>query len=250
MKIFTLIFLVSVFLMPVSSFAIQDSRELAVDSRIRTFVYDPNEVYVFTGHYRYQSSIELSPSETISTVSIGDSVAWQIVSRGNRLFLKPIEQDATTNMTIVTDKRIYHFELYAEEAEDIRDENLVFSVRFSYPNSEGMGNSLKRFGHINLPDIINEPEKFNFNYTITGSGRIAPIKIFDDGEFTYFEFRNKNTDVPAFFRVNMKGEESIVNYRVSGPYIVVERVTSQFTLRYGTEITCVFNEAMPNLPLQ
>ena len=94
------------------------------------------------------------------------------------------------------------------------------------------------------PDL-SEPEKYNFNYTISGSEIVEPLRVFDDGEFTFFQFRDVNADVPAFFLVDSRGEEELINYRVSGEYIVIERVSSVFTLRHGKDVVCVFNEAKP-----
>ncbi len=232
---------------PETLMALQYSRPVATDSRIRTFVYKPNDVYIYTGHYRYSSSIEFSPDETIQTITMGDSTGWQTVNQGSRLFLKPIDADANTNMTIYTDKRIYQFELYAEEADDIRDKELAFIVRFSYPDG-GPNGTIRRTHFDRPPDIKNFPEKYNFNYSISGSDFIAPKRIFDDGEFTYFEFDEKNPDIPAFFHVNPDSSEALINYRVNGPYIVVERVSSAFTLRWGNEVACVFNENLPMRP--
>ena len=233
-------------LMAPSAHAIQEYRPLAVDKRIRTYVYNPNEVYVFTAHYGYQSNIELDPKETIGVISLGDSTAWQIDPLGNRIFIKPVEPDATTNMTVITDKRTYHFELYAEEAEGIRDDKMVFAARFYYPEAEGGAvRTFKPTQTVKLPNIEEEPEKYHFNYTLSGSEGIAPVRVFDDAEFTYFQFRNKNAEVPAFFVVDNEGKEALVNYRVLEDYIVVERVSSQFTLRNGNEVTCVFNESRP-----
>ena len=49
----------------------------------------------------------------------------------------------------------------------------------------------------------------------------------------------------AFFLVDSMGNESIINFRARGPYIVVERVAPRFTLRHGNSVVCVFgNEAM------
>jgi type IV secretion system protein VirB9 len=225
--------------------AIQNTTPNSVDKRLRTFTYDPNEVYKFVGHYRYQSSIEFAPDEEIATISLGDTVAWQIIPSGNRIFLKPVEPDATTNMTVISTKRIYHFELYGEEAEGIRDGEMIFQARFYYPG-EGANAELQRFNHEeDLPDIQNEPEKYNFNYTATGSDYALPLKIFDDGEFTFFEFKNKNAEIPAIFLVRPDGSEEVINYRMQGNYVVVERVSSQFTLRSGDDVACIFNETSP-----
>ena len=233
----------AVLLLAAPAFALQTSRPIATDSRIRTVRYSPNEVYQFIGHYGYQSSIEFEGDEKVQTVSVGDSVAWLINPSGNRLFLKPIEQNALTNMTVITDKRSYLFELHAEETHDIRDKNMVFSYRFIYPQSDA---SALDFAQMEaLPDLEKDADKYNFNYSIRGSDVIEPIRIFDDGEFTYFEFKDKNAEIPAFFRVDTVGNEEMINFRKRGNYIVVERVASRFTLRRGADIICVYNENMP-----
>lgn len=223
--------------------ALQTPRPVATDSRIRTVRYSPNEVYQFIGHYGYQSAIEFEAGEVIQTVSVGDSVAWLINPSGNRLFLKPIEQNALTNMTVLTDKRSYLFELHAEETKDIRDKNLVFSYRFIYPQSDV--SALDFSAMEPLPDLEKDASKYNFNYSIRGSNVIEPIRIFDDGKFTYFEFRDKNAEIPAFFLIDVAGNEELINFRKRENYIIVERVTSRFTLRRGPDIICVYNESMP-----
>lgn len=224
------------------AFALILPTPIATDARIKTVMYGPNEVYKFTGYYRYQSNIEFSADEEIATISLGDSVPWQINPIGNRIFIKPIDQDAVTNMTVITNKHVYFFELHAQEARDISDKNLIFSLRFMYPG-EGDGSSVANIDHV--PDLEQEDlSKYNFRYTINGSEDISPIRIFDDGEFTFFEFRDKNGEVPAFYQVDNVGNESIINYRTRGSYIVVERVAARFTLRHGTSVVCVFNEAM------
>ena len=236
------LFVVIILLLSSKAYAIREPRATFMDSRIRVMAYNSNDVFRYTGYYNYQGSIEFEEGETIETVSMGDTVSWQIVPSGNRMFLKPIEHDATTNMTVITNRRLYFFELHAREAKNINDPGLVFIVKFLYPDSQG---SMLNFAQRTVPagPDLNAPEKYNFNYTISGAEAIAPVKIFDDGQFTYFEFKEKNAPVPAFFTVDKKGNESIVNYQVIGNYIVLEMVASQLTLRYGDEITCVFNES-------
>ena len=79
---------------------------------------------------------------------------------------------------------------------------------------------------------------------MTGAREIAPIRVFDDGEFTYMQFRAL-TDLPAIFLVDKDKQESVVNYRIEGPYVVIERIGSQFSLRHGNEVACVFNRSAP-----
>jgi type IV secretion system protein VirB9 len=243
----------SAVLLPDPAFALREGRPLATDRRIHTIMFSQDEVYRFTGHYGYQSTIEFAPDESIQTISMGDSVSWLLEPSGNRIFLKPIEKDAVTNMTVLTDKRSYMFELHAREASGMEDDKMVFLLRFIYPSAQ---NDYTASSVINtddgMPDL-EDPQvrsKLNFNYTLRGREHISPIRIFDDGEFTYFEFRNKNADVPAFFLVDSDGREALINYRVRGDYIVVERVWGRFTLRHGNDVACVYNESWNDGPRQ
>lgn len=224
------------------AFALSEPKPIASDRRIRTIVYNENQIYKYIGHYDYQSVIEFESDEEIVTVSMGNSMTWQVVPAGNRMFIKPVAQDALTNMTVITNKRTYHFELHAEEASGINDPKLVFVLRFIY--GRGAGISVSNFID-SVPDPLLEPEKYNFDYLLTGAGAISPIRIFDDGEFTYFEFADKNAEIPAFFLVHGDGSESIINFRTRGNFIVIERVAAQFTLRHGEDVVCVFNQREP-----
>jgi type IV secretion system protein VirB9 len=227
--------------------ATREPHPIQVDHRVRLITYQPDEVYKYTGHYRYASQIEFSPEEEIKTISMGDSTSWMLNPAGFRLFLKPLEQDATTNMTVITNLHTYLFELHARETDDIDDKDMVFIMRFVYPE----GTSGQAVSHFldTVPSPEDEPGLYNTKYTISGPDEIAPIRIFDDGLFTYFQFRNKNADLPAFYTVDTQGNESIINYRTRGDYIVVERVAKKFTLRHGAEIVCVFNEGKTLSPV-
>lgn len=224
--------------------AAREPRPIQLDHRVRIVMYQPDQVYRFTGHYRFQSAIEFGQGEEIATISMGDSTAWMLNPSGNRLFLKPVDQDATTNMTIITNRHTYLFELHGRETNSIEDPDMIFIMRFIYPDGQDMATVSNYLDSVPIPDPVRDAGGYNFNYTISGTDLIAPIKIFDDGQFTYFQFKNKNADIPAFFLVSDTGEESLINYRTRGDYIVIERVGERFTLRHGKDIVCVFNEAM------
>ena len=73
----------------------------------------------------------------------------------------------------------------------------------------------------------------------------APIKVFDDGEFTYLQFRDTNAELPAIFSVDEDLKESMVNYRLQDGkqnMIVVERVFHKLSVRLGKKVVCVFNQ--------
>lgn len=226
----------------IEAYAIKEPKPMSVDKRLGVIVYSPYDVHRFTGYYGYQSSIIFAEDETIDQLVMGDSIPWQMVPNGNRLFLKPIDQDATTNLTLITNKRVYYFELYAKEAKDINEDGLMFAVKFLYSDEDESGHSAYNQA-ASGPDLT-DSSLYNFDYTISGPDIISPIRIFDDGKFTYFEFKDKSASLPAIFYVNSNATEGLINYRVVGDYIVVESIRERFTLRHDADVVCVFNEAL------
>jgi type IV secretory pathway VirB9-like protein len=129
----------------------------------------------------------------------------------------------------------------AKEAKGITDKDLIFVAKFVYPDEKD-----KNIVEFPKSSPSDEPDMrdlslYNFDYQYTGEPAIAPVKVFDNGEFTYFQFTKKNAEIPAIFSVDTGGFESLVNFRSAGSYIIVERVSPQYTLRSGSDIVCVYN---------
>lgn len=226
--------------------AAKTPNSLSTDDRVRQVMYDPNQVYEIVGTYGYQTSIEFAEDETVKVVSLGDTIAWQTVPYNNRVFLKPVEPKATTNMTVITDKRTYYFMLSSGKL----SKETTFLVRFKYPNNTPF-RSTTRSTAKGLSSTFN-PESINLDYSTSGNTSAIQVeKILDDGEFTFFRFASKS-EIPTIYTVGADGTESIVNTRREGNFYVVERTSSLFTLRSGTEYLCVrsksksSNNAQPN----
>jgi type IV secretion system protein VirB9 len=237
----TLLILVLLGFFKNDSYASQLPRYLGNEKKFRAYVYNPNDVYRYIGHYTYQGFIEFGGGEAITTISMGDPSLWLFEHLGNRLFLKPIAKNADTNMTIITDLKVYHFELTAKIATSIDDSDLIFVAKFIYPDEKDK--NILQFAKkpkSDAPDMRNL-SLYNFNYEFTGEPTIAPVKVFDNGIFTYMQFSEANPEVPAIFSVDSSGFEELVNFRVAENYIIVERVAAQFTLRSGSDIVCVYN---------
>ncbi len=234
--------------------AAQKSSQLPGDSRLRYWNYQPNTAFEYTGFLMYAARIDLDPREEILSITMGNQNGWQINPVGHRLFLKPVELEATTNMTIITSLRIYYFEMFSKEAKGLDDPELVFSTSFIYGDTDEnysgfidlSGASDVTSFNSYVPDPIKDKPMLNMNYTMSGAKAVSPLEVFDDGEFTYIKFRDINADYPAIFQVLPDGNEALINYRISdNGYVVIEMVTSQFTLRFGNQMACIFNESMP-----
>ena len=217
----------------------QTPHPAASDPRVLLATYRDSEVYKVVASYGFQTAIEFSEKEIVETISIGDSIAWQVVPAGRRVFLKPQEPNAVTNMTVVTNLRPYYFELGARKNRD--PSAVTFLLRFTYADSTSGVLGARMTSQL-ATTTSKKPSDYNFNYTLTGARAIAPIRVFDDGEFTYIQFRAL-ADLPAIFLVDKDKHESVINYRMEGPYVVVERIGNQFSLRHGNEVACIFNRS-------
>lgn len=255
---------------------------ITTDSRIRTLVYNPNEVYELKFYYNYQSFIEFSEDEEIEMISVGEAFAWRLTPAGKRLFIRPLEIAAHTNMTIITNRRIYHFDIRSDEFTGKADEDLVYTVRFFYPqigqplpippqlavpnvaarprkekanpNSPISNGDLTGVIHTPIPKarvdeslpgmIDRNPENanLNFDYRFSGeSDNIMPLKIYDDGNETHFQFANDNLVIPTISAVDLNGNETPLSYTIRDRYVVVPMVARQFTLRLSDSMLCIYN---------
>jgi len=109
---------------------------ISTDSRIKTLIYSPNEIFYLTFNYNFQSYIEFPEDERVNIITLGDRYSWNIKKVGQRLFIKPYQKGVSTNMTIITDKRQYHFEIHSSvEESGFVNPKLAFVVKFFYPDT-------------------------------------------------------------------------------------------------------------------
>ena len=102
----------------------------AADSRLVTRLYSKEEVVRVEGRLGVQATIAFADDEHIENVAIGDSATWQVTpnQRANLLFVKPLAARARTNMTVVTDRHTYFFDLVAGGSP-----SPLYVLRFTYP---------------------------------------------------------------------------------------------------------------------
>ena len=215
------------------------NQPIITDSRIKTLVYNENDVFSLMTHYGYQCNIEFGPKEEIQTISIGDRIGWQVVPSGRRLFIRAMAENAHTNMTVVTSKRAYQFDLKSSGSDSRPEEELVYVVRFFYPDEQ----SPLRQSLLTEEDLAQPVAQtaYNYNYTFVGPDQLAPTKVFDDGKSTFLKFAVAAP--PAIALVKPDGQELPINARVADGYYVVPAVSKRFAIRVGSDIVCLFNEA-------
>lgn len=223
-------------------------RAVREDKRIRTVAFKKDEVVYLSGTMGVSTMVVFDEDERIATVAMGDTMSWQAVPDQSKrfLFIKPLERDAVTNMNVVTSHRIYNFVLRGAPPGSA---HAVYKLRFTYPEKEAdaalLAQAKEMAANPNYKALMQRSDNVNFDYGFKGSQLNKPETVFDDGVKTYFRFTG---EAPAIFVVMSGGNETLVNYRREGDAIVVDKVAAQWTLRNGTDATCVFNLRSERLP--
>ena len=213
----------------------------APDSRIRTLAYDPNEIVKIHGKTGIQSTIEFAGDEKIENVAVGDSSAWQITpnKRASLLFVKPLNARSRTNMTVVTDRRTYMFDLVAGDSPG----SAVYALKFRYPNEKPARAAVQPVQQASANTAATSPtvtaEKLHFDWKSKGHGKLTPNRMFDDGSSLYLAW-DKETPLPAILTQAEDKKEGPVNYRMSGEYIVISPVPQNVVLRYGSRVAVLW----------
>lgn len=248
-------FVLLALLVPAMALAELDPAKGQYDARVRVVEYNPADVVKLTTFFGVSTHVQFGPKETIKDVAVGDEQAWAIVPRGNHLFIKPKAQKADTNVTVVTDQRVYHFALVVEsrkitDATAWRDPSLVFSLSFRYPDEEATRLSAEakameakaRQGEMKSRLGAAKGGEINRDYWVAGAEEVSPTAARDDGRFIYLTFAN-NKDMPAIYASDDEGNEALVNTNVEGNEIVVQRLVRKLTLRKGGFVACLVNKA-------
>lgn len=219
------------------------------DDRLVSRPYDSNEVVRINGKLGVQATIGFGESEAIENVAVGDAGKWQITpnKRADLLFVKPLAANARTNMTVVTDKHTYFFDLVASP-----QARPVYMLRFTYkdepkprPQPElALSDAERQVIEGDLAAAPLDPALLNFSWKRKGDAELMPSRIYDDGESTYLLWGPKQR-VPAILVTNEKGEEGPVNYAVRGAAIVIDDVPSTILLRIGKKSATLENLRPP-----
>ena len=220
----------------------------AADERLVEVRYDAAKVYRLEGRTKVQAMIRFGEDEAIENVAIGDSDAWQITpnKRANLLFVKPLAARANTNMTVVTNKHTYLFELIASPAAQP-----MYVLSFKYPDPPkpialpGSQMAASDAAGPEQPSSANvDPADLNFAWSKSGDDKLLPENVFDDGEATFLSWP-EGRPVPAILITNAAGTEGPVNFSVRGTTIVVEGVPSMIVLRSGKNKAQIVNAGPP-----
>jgi type IV secretion system protein VirB9 len=203
------------------------------DARVLERYYSPETVYPISGIMGIQTAVLFGEEERIENIAIGDGSNWQVTpnKRANILFIKPIATKKVTNLTIVTNRRTYLFELNSVNQKAAP----IFTLRFIYPPDpdEPEAPDLTKIPAeaMSEANAVQAP-KINFNWAKSGKSNLWPSEIFDDGTLTYLRWP-KDVSPPAIYSIGADKTESLVNQMVQNDYFVIDFVPSALMLRLG-----------------
>lgn len=215
-----------------------------VDSRVRTVAYNPDDVLRLRGFVGYQIHFQFAEREEFLNLGAGDTGGLDVGSEGNHLFIKPKQEQVGTNLTIITNRRVYHVDYSVSKKPPRQSDEVVYSLRFVYPQDEA------KTAAEELDKLRTEAElgaapaarPRNLDYWYCGSESIRPTSVYDDGVQTRIRFGAKS-EFPAIFVKNDDETESLLNFNVEADEVVVHRVARQFVVRRGKLVGCIVNKA-------
>lgn len=228
------------------------SPALASDPRIQTRIFDETQVVPVMGRVNVQSTIKFAPDEAIENVAIGDSASWQVTPNRaqSMLFVKPLAPAARTNLTVVTTRRTYLFDLIANGRAAP-----LYVLQFRYPDIERAEEEARLAAALEAEReaanpfemeaatdrlAVVDPARLNFEWAGAGQSALLPTRTYDDGDAVFLTWPAGRA-VPAILTLNEEGEEGPVNYTVRGDVVVVEGVPAQIVLRSGKDVATLTN---------
>ena len=226
------------------------------DSRIQYVEYDMDNVVKIRAKVGYTVTVQLDPTENAEqgVVVSGNKQGWAMETKGNNLIFKPAaEKGLNTNLTVITNKRTYVFDLalagcsYNKQGKKVCSPP-TYLLRFTYPEEKAKAELLKarqqaRAFQLKLKYGL-DGAKTPLNYVYYGKGdkKIAPTAVWDDNNFTFIQYAD-NRDLPAVYKINPDGTEMLVNTHIEDDTLIIHETAEQFVLRLGNSVLGIRNGA-------
>ena len=187
--------------------------------------------------------IMLEPGETLvgaGPVAAGDTARWVIADTVSGSVLTRAASiscssrrswTSLTNIVLNTDRRTYHLDLRATPTA------YMAAISWSYPQDALIALHAATVEAERRRPVASgiDPAALDFAYRIDGDHvRWRPQRVFDDGHQVFIAFAASigSGDLPPLFVIGEDGKASLVNYRVRGRYMIVDRLFDRAELRF------------------
>ena len=211
------------------------------------------QVYPFSEGALYQvyaapgqiTDIALAPGEQLvgsGPVAAGDTVRWVIgdtesgtgPAKRMHILVKPTRPDLLTNLVINTDRRTYHLELRSTER------TYMASVSWAYAQDQLIALRRQNAAADAATPVATgvDINALHFRYRIEGDNAPwRPLRAFDDGRQVFIAFPTGigQGEMPPLWIIGPAGDAELVNYRIQGNHMIVDRLFAAAELRLGGE---------------
>lgn len=231
-----------------------------LDSRIVTFAYTPDVVFRLPVTVGMHTHIPMGPGEElIETPRIGEKVRWRIEGNEKNLYIKALQPDVRTSLSLVTNKRVYQFELVSTTKSSER----IQKAQFTYPDEEAgikmawrnrieetQNEQKAHEQHLNAQNLAPKPidsSLLSFYSIHTKNEDYKRVHAYSDGLKTWIRLPPGIQDLPAVFMVERdeRDKENLmpVNYTVADranlrdrDVIIIDRFAPYWILRIGKSV--------------
>jgi type IV secretion system protein VirB9 len=232
------------------------------------YAFQPGRVYTVNTALGVATQVVIEPDERVLDFGTGFSAGWDIVRRENIFYLKPKDPDAETNMYIRTDKRSYLLDLRLvskdwRTIDDAKNAGVYYVVQFVYGDDARGTKPLAKSQTLEPPQLPpNDPSQAPKAITPTAmsfepeGGRdyytkyeiaanddskwLVPVRVYDDGTFTYLHFATGTPSPAVFGRSALRAQEYVVNKTVPSDHgVVVHGVHPVLIVRYGNQTVAI-----------
>lgn len=240
--------------------------ESSVKENIKEYAFNRLEIYKIRTRVNMSTLIVLPDWEVIDAFEIADSEAFVLNPFGDRyenmISVQGIMAGIDTNLKIIgVSGNIYNFYIRTDpiNSEQVPDYTVFLTAAAPADffqkklTADGYGevHAPPPLPGANLTDLQMERadylqtlpagESVNADYKMTGDIEIAPHGVFDDGKWTYFDFRDAlpSDRAPIIMKV-MDGYDSQINTRWKDGFMIAETVSIEgWTLKNGKQVVCV-----------
>ena len=259
--------------------SVQEAFDRSKDTdSVINYDYKPNKIFKVRLRQYMSTLIHLPKDEVILAISVGDSSTYEITPLGkdipNMLSVKGIYAGTDTSLIVIgKSARIYNFYLRTDPIDSEYTPDFTVYVNTPQPatlqsfqfteitnithdtaaeNNDSAGEDKAQLVEAVQKAARSKPDylktlpvsgEINTQYKIQGdrqSAVIAPYGVYDDGNFTYFDYRGQVGDqLPTLYKV-VDGFDSVINYRMDKGFLVAEALGGEgWTLRSGNKSICI-----------
>lgn len=214
------------------------------DNAVQSYAYAPGALYQLYAAPGHITDIMLEDGEQLTgtgPVAAGDTTRWIIgaTTSGSgssarvHILVKPTREGLATNLIINTDRRTYHLELKSSAT------IWMASLDWEYPQDLSVEMAAMARVRAAAEPVASgiDATALRFGYRIDGdTPDWRPVQVFDDGTRTYVAFPPDiaQSEMPPLFVSGASGDLELVNTRVRGTWLIIDRLFERAELRLGS----------------